>query len=146
MDMESNDVRKNTIRRLRQELVVDVELANNLLFELNRYPDQLRTRAPDLLKAEALPDHPLIKYGFSAIEKASFTDMTNSNNLLPVMEVVREYPADERTAATRTGFVGPAGVPGGVAGMSNGLGLCRRQLGQQWSCIRACTMKHGEQI
>nr|GEX89355.1 hypothetical protein [Tanacetum cinerariifolium] len=49
------------------------------------------------------------------------------------MEVVREYPADERTAAARTGLVGPAGVPGGVARMSNGLGLCRRQLGQQWS-------------
>nr|GEV28128.1 ribonuclease H-like domain-containing protein [Tanacetum cinerariifolium] len=37
------------------------------------------------------------------------------------MEVVREYPTDERTAAARTGLVGPAGVPGGVAGMSNGL-------------------------
>nr|GEU39762.1 hypothetical protein [Tanacetum cinerariifolium] len=47
------------------------------------------------------------------------------------MEVVREYPADDRTAATRTGLVGPAGVPGGVARMSNGLGLCRRQLGQR---------------
>nr|GFB30766.1 hypothetical protein [Tanacetum cinerariifolium] len=53
------------------------------------------------------------------------------------MEVVREYLADERTATARTGLVGPAGVPGGVAGMSNGLGLCRRQLGQQWSCMRA---------
>nr|GEY75639.1 hypothetical protein [Tanacetum cinerariifolium] len=44
------------------------------------------------------------------------------------MEVVREYPADERTAAARTGLVGPAGVPGGVAGMSNGLGLCRSRV------------------
>nr|GEY43830.1 putative reverse transcriptase domain-containing protein [Tanacetum cinerariifolium] len=61
------------------------------------------------------------------------------------MKVVREYPADEWTATARTGLVGPAGVPGGVAGMSNGLGLYRRQLGQQWSCIRACTMKHLEQ-
>nr|GEU42981.1 putative leucine-rich repeat protein, plant-type [Tanacetum cinerariifolium] len=61
------------------------------------------------------------------------------------MEVVQEYPADERTAAARTGLVGPAGVPRGMAGMSNGLGLCRRQLGQQWSCMRACTMKHEEQ-
>nr|GFC95434.1 hypothetical protein [Tanacetum cinerariifolium] len=42
------------------------------------------------------------------------------------MEVVREYPTDERNAAARTGLVGSAGVPGGVAGMSNGLGLCRR--------------------
>nr|GEX93574.1 hypothetical protein [Tanacetum cinerariifolium] len=62
-----------------------------------------------------------------------------------MMEVVREYLADERTAAAGTGLVGPAGVPRGVAGMSNGLGLCRRQLGQQWSCMRACTMKHEEQ-
>nr|GEU53952.1 ATP-dependent DNA helicase PIF1-like [Tanacetum cinerariifolium] len=61
------------------------------------------------------------------------------------MEVVQEYPADKWTAAARTGLVGPAGVPGGMAGMSNGLGLCRRQLGQQWSYMRACTMKHGEQ-
>nr|GEX27498.1 hypothetical protein [Tanacetum cinerariifolium] len=37
--------------------------------------------------------------------------------IMPVMEVVREYPADERTATARTGLVGPAGVPGGVAGM-----------------------------
>nr|GEV72773.1 ribonuclease H-like domain-containing protein [Tanacetum cinerariifolium] len=28
------------------------------------------------------------------------------------MEVVREYPADERTAAARTGLIEPAGVPG----------------------------------
>nr|GFB84958.1 hypothetical protein [Tanacetum cinerariifolium] len=28
------------------------------------------------------------------------------------MEVVREYPADERTAAAITGLVGLAGVPG----------------------------------
>nr|GFD30961.1 hypothetical protein [Tanacetum cinerariifolium] len=61
------------------------------------------------------------------------------------MEVVREYPADEQTAAARTGLVWSAGVPRGVAGMSNELGLCRRQLGQQWSCMRACTMKHREQ-
>nr|GFD34497.1 hypothetical protein [Tanacetum cinerariifolium] len=47
------------------------------------------------------------------------------------MEVVREYPADERTAAAKTGLVGPAGVPGAVAGMSNRLGLYRRHLGQQ---------------
>nr|GEZ30854.1 hypothetical protein [Tanacetum cinerariifolium] len=44
------------------------------------------------------------------------------------MEVVQEYPADERTAAARTGLVRPAGVPWGVAGMSNGLGLCRSRV------------------
>nr|GEY72818.1 hypothetical protein [Tanacetum cinerariifolium] len=54
--------------RLRQKLVADVELANNLLHELNRYLEQLRTRAPGLLRVEALPDDPLIKYGFSALE------------------------------------------------------------------------------
>ncbi|GKB49124.1 hypothetical protein Tco_0899877 [Tanacetum coccineum] len=84
MATEPNDVRRTTLRRLRQELVADVELANNLLHELNRYLEQLRTRAPELLRVEALPDDPLIKYGFSALERASFSDMTNSNNLVAV--------------------------------------------------------------
>ncbi|GKB00250.1 hypothetical protein Tco_0828243 [Tanacetum coccineum] len=82
MAMEPNDVRKTTIRRLRQELVADVELDNSLLHELNRYLEQLRTRASELLRVEVLPDDPLIKYGFSALERPNFYDMTNSNNLV----------------------------------------------------------------
>ncbi|GJY28731.1 hypothetical protein Tco_0404498 [Tanacetum coccineum] len=81
MATEPNQLRRDTIRRLRQELVADVELANNLLHELNRYLEQLRTRAPEMLKVEALPDDPLIKYGFSALERASNSDMTNSANM-----------------------------------------------------------------
>ncbi|GKC53833.1 hypothetical protein Tco_1076578 [Tanacetum coccineum] len=65
MSTESNDVRRTIIRRLRQELVVDVELANNLLHELNRYLKQSHTRAPELLRVEALLDDLLIKYGLS---------------------------------------------------------------------------------
>ncbi|GKD43259.1 hypothetical protein Tco_1267904 [Tanacetum coccineum] len=61
MAAEPNDVRRTTIKCLRQELVADVELANNLLFELNRYLEQLRTRAPKLLRVESLLDHPFIK-------------------------------------------------------------------------------------
>nr|GEX13277.1 crocetin glucosyltransferase, chloroplastic-like [Tanacetum cinerariifolium] len=49
-------------RRLRQELVADVKPANNLLHELNRYLEQLRTRAPKLLRVEALCDDPLINF------------------------------------------------------------------------------------
>nr|GEX60826.1 hypothetical protein [Tanacetum cinerariifolium] len=84
MANEPNELRKETHRRLRQELVVDVELANNLLHELNRYLEKLRTRAPELLRLEALSDDPLIKYGFSALERASYSDMTNSANLISV--------------------------------------------------------------
>nr|GEV87023.1 hypothetical protein [Tanacetum cinerariifolium] len=57
MATEPNDVRRTTLRRLRQELVADVELANNLLHKLNR---------------------------LTALERASFFDMTNSNNLVAV--------------------------------------------------------------
>ncbi|GKB95015.1 hypothetical protein Tco_0981152 [Tanacetum coccineum] len=78
MATEPNEVRRETLRRLRQELVNDVEPMNNLLHELNRYLDQLRTRAPELLRVEALPDDPFIKYGFSSLERASFSDMTTS--------------------------------------------------------------------
>ncbi|GKC03422.1 hypothetical protein Tco_0995032 [Tanacetum coccineum] len=55
MATESKDVRRTSIRRLRQELVADVELANNLLHELNWYLEQLRTRASELLRVKALP-------------------------------------------------------------------------------------------
>ncbi|GJW33230.1 hypothetical protein Tco_0053262 [Tanacetum coccineum] len=85
MTTEPKEVRRETLRRLRQELVADVELANNLLHELNRHTDQLCTRAPKLLRVEALPIDPLIKYGFSALERAIFSDMKNSNNLVAVM-------------------------------------------------------------
>nr|GEX07028.1 hypothetical protein [Tanacetum cinerariifolium] len=83
MATEPNEVRQTTIRRLRQELVVDVELANNLLHELDRYLEQLRTHALEVLRVEVLPDDPLIKYGFSAL-RVGFSDMTNSNNLVAV--------------------------------------------------------------
>ncbi|GJR12095.1 hypothetical protein Tco_0794747 [Tanacetum coccineum] len=82
MATEPNDVRRTTIRRLRQELVTDVESAKNLLFELNRYLNQMRSRGPEVLRVESLPDHPLIKYGFNTLEKATHTDITNSSNLV----------------------------------------------------------------
>nr|GEX40993.1 hypothetical protein [Tanacetum cinerariifolium] len=62
MATEPNEVRRETLHQLRRELVADVELANNLLHELNRYMDQLRTHAPELLRMEVLSDDPLIKY------------------------------------------------------------------------------------
>ncbi|GJS06331.1 hypothetical protein Tco_0363127 [Tanacetum coccineum] len=96
MATEPNDVRRTTIRQLRQELGADVELANNLLHELNRYLEQLRSRAPKLLRVEALPDHPLIKYVFSALERASFADMTNSNNLVGVRTELLRSIADKQ--------------------------------------------------
>ncbi|GJR12097.1 hypothetical protein Tco_0794749 [Tanacetum coccineum] len=82
MATEKNDVRRTTIRRLRQELVTDVESAKNLLFELNRYLNQMRSHGPEVLRVESLPDHPLIKYGFNTLEKATHTDITNSSNLV----------------------------------------------------------------
>ncbi|GKC01846.1 hypothetical protein Tco_0993456 [Tanacetum coccineum] len=89
MATEANEVRRETLHRQRQELVDDVELANNILHELNRFLDQLRTCAPELLRVEVLPDDPLIKYGFSALERASFSDMTDSNNLTVRTELLR---------------------------------------------------------
>nr|GFA19931.1 hypothetical protein [Tanacetum cinerariifolium] len=93
---EPIDVRRTTIRRLRQELVVGVELANNLLHELNRYLEQLRSRALEFLRVESLPEHPLIKYGFNTLERASFFDMSNSNNLVIVrIELLRSIADKE---------------------------------------------------
>nr|GEX06738.1 hypothetical protein [Tanacetum cinerariifolium] len=93
---ESNDVRRTTIRRPHQELVADVEVANNLLHELNQYLEQLCSHALELLRVEALPAHPLIKYIFNALERASFVDMTNSSNLVAVMTDLLRFIADKK--------------------------------------------------
>nr|GEX40702.1 hypothetical protein [Tanacetum cinerariifolium] len=60
MATESNDVRRSTLRRLREELVADVALGNNLLLVLNRYLYQMRNSGPEMFRVESLPDHPLI--------------------------------------------------------------------------------------
>ncbi|GKB74314.1 hypothetical protein Tco_0935726 [Tanacetum coccineum] len=82
MATEPNDVRRSTLRRLREELVADVALGNNLLLVLNRYLDQMRSRGPEMLRVELLPDHPLIKYGFNTLQRTTLADMSNSNNLV----------------------------------------------------------------
>ncbi|GJS86998.1 hypothetical protein Tco_0769634 [Tanacetum coccineum] len=56
------DVKQNIIKTLREELLADVTLANNLLLELNRYLDQLRNCDPEMLRLETLGDHPQIKF------------------------------------------------------------------------------------
>ncbi|GKB32827.1 hypothetical protein Tco_0872228 [Tanacetum coccineum] len=71
------------------------ELTNNLLHELNRYLEQLCSRAPKLLRVEALSDHPLIKYGLSTLERESFADMTISNNLVAVKTELLRSIADK---------------------------------------------------
>ncbi|GJT12116.1 hypothetical protein Tco_0859158 [Tanacetum coccineum] len=48
------DVKLNIIRTLREELLADVTLANNLLLELNRYLNQLRNRDPDMMNSQNL--------------------------------------------------------------------------------------------
>nr|GEU85489.1 hypothetical protein [Tanacetum cinerariifolium] len=67
MATEPEEAGRETLRRLRRELLADVELTNNLLYELNRYLDQLCARAPELLRVKALPDDPLIKYAFKEL-------------------------------------------------------------------------------
>nr|GEW63905.1 hypothetical protein [Tanacetum cinerariifolium] len=93
MATEQNTLRKDTLRRLRQELVANVEPANNLLHELNRYIEQLRTRASELLRVEALPDHPLTKYGFSAY-KGQDNPRANDTTAAVVVPLLTASDAD----------------------------------------------------
>nr|GEX65724.1 hypothetical protein [Tanacetum cinerariifolium] len=76
------DVKQNIIRMLREELLADVTLENNLFLELNRYLDQLRNRDPEMLRVEELGDHPLIKFGVNIMGKSTRVDMMNSHNLM----------------------------------------------------------------
>nr|GFB54330.1 hypothetical protein [Tanacetum cinerariifolium] len=87
--------------RLRQELVADVELANNLLFELNRYLEQMRSHGPELLRVESQPDHPFIKYGFNTLERVSFADMTNLINWMAVKTELLRSTVDKEEMINR---------------------------------------------
>ncbi|GJX70596.1 hypothetical protein Tco_0307767 [Tanacetum coccineum] len=64
MATDPKDVQQSTIRTLKEELLADVTLANNLLLDLNLYLDQLKNRDPEMLRLEALGNHPLIKFVF----------------------------------------------------------------------------------
>nr|GEU54718.1 hypothetical protein [Tanacetum cinerariifolium] len=82
MATDPKDVQRQTIRTLREELVADVTLANNLLLKLNRYLDQLKNRKPDMLRLEALGDHPLIKFDVTTMDKSARANMINSQDLM----------------------------------------------------------------
>ncbi|GJW45277.1 hypothetical protein Tco_0074076 [Tanacetum coccineum] len=94
MATEPNDVRRTTIRQLRQELVADVELAHNLLFELNWYLDQMHSCGPEMLRVESLLDNPLIKYSFT-LERAAHVDITNSSNLVAARNALLQTIAEK---------------------------------------------------
>ncbi|GJZ81134.1 hypothetical protein Tco_0646128 [Tanacetum coccineum] len=82
MATDPKDVQRRTIRTLSNELLADVTLENNLLLELNRYLDQLKNRDPEMLRLEALGDHPLIKFGVTTMDKSARADMVNSQKLM----------------------------------------------------------------
>nr|GEV02351.1 hypothetical protein [Tanacetum cinerariifolium] len=76
------DVKQNIIRTLLEELLADVTLANKLLMELKCYLDQLRNCNSEMLRVEALGDHPLIKFDLNNMDKSTRADMMNSQDLM----------------------------------------------------------------
>ncbi|GJT86726.1 hypothetical protein Tco_1068443 [Tanacetum coccineum] len=66
MTTESNDVRRSTLRRPREELEADVALANNLLDLLTRYLEQMRSRGLEMLRVESLPSPCQLQFAYSA--------------------------------------------------------------------------------
>ncbi|GKD00444.1 hypothetical protein Tco_1170718 [Tanacetum coccineum] len=79
MATDPKEVQQRTIRTLMEELLADVTLANNLLLELNRYLDPLRKRDPEMLRLEALENHPLIKFGVTTMDKSAPMLLNNSS-------------------------------------------------------------------
>ncbi|GJR39335.1 hypothetical protein Tco_1215019 [Tanacetum coccineum] len=82
MATDPKDVQRRIIRTLREELLTDVTLANNLFLELNRYLDQIKNRKPEMLRLEALINHLLIKFGVTIMDKSARADLMNSQNLM----------------------------------------------------------------
>nr|GEV69215.1 hypothetical protein [Tanacetum cinerariifolium] len=82
MVTDPKDMQRRTISTLREELLADVTLENNLLLELNRYLDQLKNHKPEMLRLEALGNHPLIKFGVTTMDKSARANIMNSQNFM----------------------------------------------------------------
>ncbi|GJT89466.1 hypothetical protein Tco_1071183 [Tanacetum coccineum] len=79
MGTEPNDVRLSNLRRLQEELEVEIALAKNLLDVLTRYLDQMRSPGPEMTTVGSLPDHPIINY---TLQRTTGADMRNTKNLV----------------------------------------------------------------
>nr|GEV34870.1 bulb-type lectin domain-containing protein [Tanacetum cinerariifolium] len=82
MATESNEVRLSILRRLREELEVEVALANNLVDVLTRYLDQMRNCGPEMMRVSSLSDLPLINCGLHTLQRTTGAYMRNTNNLV----------------------------------------------------------------
>ncbi|PWA85448.1 hypothetical protein CTI12_AA147260 [Artemisia annua] len=82
MAIEPNDVRLSIFMRLREELDVEIPLAEQLLNLFRRFHDRVRKRRPEIIRVGSLPDHPLIDYGLYTLERMTGADMRNANNLM----------------------------------------------------------------
>ncbi|GJR89043.1 hypothetical protein Tco_0213054 [Tanacetum coccineum] len=71
MATEPNEVRRITLRRLQEDLAADDALAINLLDVLTRYIKQMRSRGPEMLRVESLPDIPLSVTKIAKAQKAA---------------------------------------------------------------------------
>lgn len=57
MTTESNDVRLTILMRLREELDVEIALAEQLLNLFCRFHDRVRSRRPEIIRVGSQPDH-----------------------------------------------------------------------------------------
>ena len=64
----SNQTNGEELRQLRAEVAVEAALANNLLTELTRYLNQMRSHGDEMTRMNLLPQNqPLISYGLHAL-------------------------------------------------------------------------------
>ncbi|PWA75174.1 Ribosomal protein S14 [Artemisia annua] len=72
--------------RLREELDVEIALAEQLLNLIRHFTDRVRIHKPEIIRVGSLSNHPLIDYDMQTLERMTGADMSrvcgNSHGLI----------------------------------------------------------------
>ncbi|GJR48293.1 hypothetical protein Tco_1316396 [Tanacetum coccineum] len=78
----SNEARKTIVSKLQRELEAEATFANQLLFNLTRYREQIRNREIERIMMQNLPTTSLNIYGLHALLMTHEADIRTTNNLI----------------------------------------------------------------
>ncbi|GJR86218.1 hypothetical protein Tco_0210229 [Tanacetum coccineum] len=96
MAYSENKARKTIVSKLQRELEAEATLANQLLCNLTRYYEQIRTREIQMTMLQSMPTMSLNSYGLHALLMTHEADIRTTNNLIRArQELLRSIAAND---------------------------------------------------
>ncbi|GJU47616.1 hypothetical protein Tco_1204882, partial [Tanacetum coccineum] len=96
MAYSANEARKTIVSKLQRELEAEATLANQLLCNLTRYFEQMRSREIQMTMLQNMPTMSLNSYGLHALLMTHEADIRTTNNLISArQELLRSIAAKQ---------------------------------------------------